>query len=137
MNLDDAFRELRARNESVPIPPRLPTATEVDEAEQRLGASFPSDFRRYLIEASDIVYGTIEPVTITLPGSHTDLFSVARDAWDASGVPRDLLPICEDNADFYCMNEAGEIVYWSHNGTSDETWPTLARWIQDVWLGGE
>jgi hypothetical protein len=134
MNLDDAIHELRARDEPVPIPARLPTAEEVEAAERRLGVPLPADFRRYLLEASDVTYGVIEPVTITLPGSHTDLFRVAEDAWNGYGVPRDLVPICEDNADFYCMNSAGEVVFWSHNGWSSEKWPSLADWIEQVWL---
>jgi hypothetical protein len=134
MTLDEALTELRARNEPVPRPVRLPTAAEVDAAERRLGVRFPSDFRRYLREASDVTYGTIEPVAITAPDAHTDLFKVARSAWDANRVPRDLLPICEDNADFFCLNVANEVIYWAHNGTTDEKWPSLAAWIDDVWL---
>lgn len=134
MNLDEAIRELRARNEPVPRPLRLPTHLEVDAAEQKLAVHFHPDFRRYLLEASDIVCGTIEPVTITREQSHTHLFEVARQAWEDYGVGRDLLPVCEDNADFYCLSSAGEVVLWSHNGWSPEKWPDLATWIEDVWL---
>src|SRR5262249_3257554 len=135
MNLDDAFSLLRSRNEPVPRPLRLPTRSEVDEVERRLGVHFHSDFRRCLLEASDVVCGTFEPVTIACPESHTDLFKIAEDAWTTWGVPRDLLPICEANADFYCVNSVGEVVHWSHNGLSSEKWPSLADWIAQVWLG--
>ena len=40
MNLDEASKELRVRNESVPKPLRLPAKSEVDAAEQRLGVRF-------------------------------------------------------------------------------------------------
>ncbi len=111
----------------------------MDAAEQRLGIRFHPDFRRYLLEVSDVVCGTKEPVTITIPDSHKDLLEVAEGAWVSYGVPRNLVPVCEDNADFYCMNPAGEIVFWSHNGLSSEQWPNLAAWIEDVWLanGGD
>ena len=134
MNLDDAIRELRAQNEDVPQPGRLPSPAEVDAAEQQLGIRFHPDFRRYLLEASDVTCGVVEPVTITSPDSYTDLFHVAHKAWDTYGVPRDLLPICEDNADFYCMDAEGEVVFFSHNGWPASTWPSLADWIKDVWL---
>jgi hypothetical protein len=134
MNLDDALCELRKKHEQVPMPTRLPTQAEVEAAERRLSVSIPPDFQRYLLEASDVNYGVIEPVTITLPGAHTDLIRVASHAWDGFGVPRDLLPICEDNADFYCMNSSGEVIFWSHNGWSSEKWPSLADWIEQVWL---
>ena len=100
MTLDDAILEMRRLNETVPKPARLPTHDEVDAAETSLGIPFHIDFRRYLLEASDVVYGTIEPVTITLPGAHTDLSAVFDDAV-AVGVPPDHVPLCEDNGDFY------------------------------------
>jgi hypothetical protein len=136
IEIDDAFRELRVRNEPVPRPLRLPTPSEVAEAERRLAVRFHPDIQRYLLEASDVVYGVKEPVTITCRDSHTDLFRVAAHAWDGFGVPRELLPICEDNADFYCMNSSGEVVFWSHNGWSSEKWSSLAEWIEQVWLLG-
>lgn len=134
MDLDEAFHELRRRNEPVPRPLRLPTPEEVADAERRLAVSFPPDFRRYLVEVSDVTCGVLEPVTITRPESHTDLFKVAESAWNGYGVPRELLPLCEDNADFYCMNPTGEVVFWSHNCWSSEKWPGLADWIEQVWL---
>jgi hypothetical protein len=70
---------LRERNETVPIPPRLPTLAEVNAAEKKLGRAFPRDFRRYLLEASDIVCGRLEPVTIINPDWNTNLFAVIED----------------------------------------------------------
>jgi hypothetical protein len=134
MELDEVLPILRSRNESVPRPLRLPTHAEVEVAEQRLAVRFHPDFVRYLLECSDVVCGTVEPVTITRPEAHTDLFKVAESAWAGYGVPRELLPICHDNADFYCMNSSGEVLFWSHNGRSSEKWKNLADWIQDMWL---
>jgi hypothetical protein len=136
MTLSRAISKLRELNEEVPKPPRLPTPDEVADAERRLLVKFHPDFRQYLLEASDVVYGTSEPVTITDPDSHTHLDAAAKEAWEM-GVPRDLLPICEDNGDYFCMNQRGQVVYWSHNGTTDEKWPDLANWIANVWLEGE
>ena len=45
---------------------------------------------------------------------------------------RDLLPFVEDNSDYYCLNSRGEVVYWSHNGSTDERWPSIAAWHQQV-----
>ncbi len=134
MNLGDVLRELRTLNKPVPRPLRLPTLEEVEAAERRLQHRFHPDFRRYLLEASDVVYGFLEPCTVTPGGGHTDLIEIAQAAWEHGGVPRDLLPICVDNADHYCMNAAGEVVFRPHDGTSDETWPDLATWIQRVWI---
>jgi len=132
--LDQVLQQLRSPDEPVPNPLRLPTRAEVQDVERRLGVTFHSDYRTYLLRASDVVYGTIEPGTITGPASHTDLAAVCKAAWEEYGVPRNLLPICEDNAEFYCITAAGEVVFWSQNWQTDERWPNLATWINDVWI---
>lgn len=136
MNLDEVIRELRQLNEPVPNPLRLPTAQEADQAQRKLRMTFHPDYRKYLLEASDVVYGAIEPATVMPDEESADLTTIAREAWEI-GVPRNLLPICEDNGDYYCMNKAGEVVYWSHDGETDERWPDLATWIKEVWIEEE
>ncbi len=136
MTLDQAIKELRERNEKVPIPMRLPTEAEVATAEKELGIPFPFDFRRYLLQASDIVFSTLEPVTVTDPENQTHLTEVACAAWEDMDLPPDLLPFCEDNGDYYCLNKQGEAVFWSHNdGAITEKWENLATWIEEVWIG--
>lgn len=132
-DLNEAIARLRRLSTPVPRPRRLPTESEVRDAETNLGVSFHPDLRRYLLEASDVVYGTHEPVTIS--GGHTAIETVVHSAREL-GVPDGLLPICDDNADYFCITANGDIVYWSHNGATNETWPNLATWITDVWIGG-
>lgn len=134
MSLDEVIQELRELNEPVPKPLCLPTQEEVVEIERKLGIKFHADYRKYLLEASDVVYGTLEPATIVQESGHTELTRIAQTAWEQLGVSHDLIPICEDNGDYYCMNSEGEIVFWSHNGISDERWPDLATWIKQVWI---
>jgi hypothetical protein len=133
MNLPEIISELRNRNEPVPKPPRLPTEAEVIDAEQRMGVRFPSDYRYFLLHGSDVVFGSIEPGVVTPEAGHLDLVQLATDAWEL-GAPRELLPFCESNGDYYCLNPSGQVVYWSHNGVTDESWPDLAHWIQRVWI---
>lgn len=132
--LQQAIQELRALNEPVPKPIPLPTEADVTQAEHDLGIKFQADYRTYLLTASDVVLGTLEPATITEPESHTHLGSVLEAA-RSYGVPESLFPFCEDNADFYCLAPDGEVVFWSHNGATDQRWPSLAAWIQQVWVG--
>jgi hypothetical protein len=134
MKLDEIIRKLRQLNEPVPKPMRLPTRDEVGNVERQLAMTLHPDYCQYLLEASDVVYGTKEPCTVTPDGGHTNLVEVAQVAWNQMGVPRDLIPICEDNGDYYCMRQTGDVVFWSHNGTSDEKWPDLATWIKKVWI---
>lgn len=134
MSLSTVISELRSANQPVPEPARLPTKAQVLEAETLLGISLHEDFRRFLLEASDVVVGTLEPVTVCDPESHTHLVAVLESA-RAYGVPENLVPVCQGNADFCCMDANGKIHYWSHNGKVDEAWSCLEDWIRDVWLG--
>ena len=136
MNLPEVLAELRDLNEPVPKPFRLPTEAEVNQAENTLGVKFPADYRRYLLEASDLVFGALEPAVVTPDAGYLSLVEVAESAWDEMDLPRDLLPFCEDNGDYYCLNQAGEVEYWSHNGATDEKWKDLATWIKEVWIDG-
>ena len=135
MTLGEAIQELRNRNESVPKPMRLPTAEEVAAVEEEIGVALHPDLKRYLLEASDVVFGTKEPVTVTDASFSTHLPSVCESAWEEMEVPRKLVPICEDNGDYYCMNKKGEIVFWSSDGDTGEKWKDLATWIEEVWIG--
>jgi len=133
-NIEEAIAELRKLNESVPRPLPLPSNRDVEEVELGLGVTFSPEYRAYLLNASDVVLGTLEPATITEPESHTHLPEVVATARDF-GVPTQLLPFCGDNSDFYCLTPTGEVVFWSHNGLSEESWPSLAAWIFQVWIG--
>ena len=122
--LELVIERLRTLNEQVPRPRRLPSESEVAGAEERAGVRLHDDLRHYLVAASDVVFGTIEPVT--LGGGHTDFESVLqrREAIRSSGR---VDSVCEDNGDYYCITSDGEVVYWSHNGTTDERWPDRRR----------
>jgi len=133
MKLPDVIAELRNLNEPVPRPQRLPTEAEVNAAEQRLGVRFPRDYRYFLLHGSDVTYGTVEPAVVTANAGHLDLVEMAQAAW-ALGVPKESLPFCESNGDYYCLKPGGRVVYWSHDGATDENWPDLAHWIQSVWI---
>ena len=133
MNIEAAIQELKALNQKVPRPLRLPSENEVSAIEQELGIQFHPDYRQYLLRASDVVLGTLEPAEITEPESHTYLPSVVADAREM-GVPDELLPFCEDNGDYYCLRKDGSVVFWSHNGSTNEAWPDLAAWVIQVWV---
>ena len=75
-------------------------------------------------------------VALILPGSgYLDIYEIADIAWSQVGLPKELLPIVEDNADYYCLNKAGEIVFWSHNGAVEEKWSNFNEWYQQVCVG--
>jgi len=110
---------------------RPPTDAEIDAAERRLGRKFHPDYRTFLLGGGNVASAKFEPAVV-LPGAgHLDLFEMVQRAWNG-GVPKDLLPFVEDNADYYCITERGEIVYWSHNGSANERWPSLTAWHHQV-----
>ena len=137
MKLTDVIAKLRRLNEPVPEPLSLPTQIQVEAAERKLKMKFPPDYRKYLLEASDVVYGSLEPAIVIPDAGYLLLTELAESAWSEMDLPRDLLPICEDNGDYYCLNKNGEVCFWSHNGATDEKWPDLATWIEEVWIGEE
>ena len=80
------------------------------------------------------MYGSLEPAIVIPDAGHLSLIDIAETAWEEMEVPRELLPFCEDNGDYYCLNQNGEVEYWSHNGSTDEKWKDLATWIREVWI---
>jgi hypothetical protein len=136
MSLAEVIAELRSLNEPVPVPPRLPTEAEVAAAESALGVRFHADYRQFLLQGSDVVLGAIEPAVVTPDAGHLDLVAMVEEAREI-GVPKNLLPFCEDNGSYYCLKSTGKVVFWSHDGATEETWPSLAHWIKQVWIGEE
>lgn len=124
---------LRDLNEWVPVPLELPDMDAVIDAEEQLLISLDREFRQFLLTVSDVVYGSIEPVTVADPNSHTYLPEVAAQAW-AEGVPRNLVPVCHDGDSYYCADEAGEIVHWQDGEIKGEPWQDIWDWARDVWL---
>lgn len=133
MTIDAAIQELKGMNENVARPLRLPSEDQVSAMERELGIQFHPDYRQYLLRASDVVLGALEPAEVTEPQSHTYLPSVVAGAREM-GVPDDLLPYCEDNGHYYYLRKDGSVAFWSHNGSTNEAWPDLAAWVLQVWI---
>ena len=134
--MEDVIEELRERAIQVAVPLELPDEDQLVEAEEQLLVSMPYELREFLLLVSDVVYGAIEPVTVTDPQSYTYLPEVAANAW-AQGLPRELIPICEHNNEYYAISEEGEVVRWADGDLTDESWPSIWLWARDVWLESE
>ena len=133
MEAEEIIDMLRDSNQPVPVPLDLPGEDVLVEVEEQILLPIPRDMRTYLLEASDVIFGSLEPVTAADPYSHTYLPEVAAVAWSL-GVPRYLVPLCEDNGSYYCVEPEGEVVLWRDGDLTDETWPSVWHWIHDVWL---
>jgi hypothetical protein len=113
-------------------PFRPPTDAEIAAAEERLALTFHPDYRAFLKSGGDVADAIIEPAVVLPGAARLDLIEIASTAWNLMGVPRHLLPFVEDNGDYYCIAPSGEVLYWSHNGATDEKWPSIAAWKQQV-----
>jgi hypothetical protein len=132
--MERIIEEIRALNESVPVPLALPDMDDIINAEEQILLSLDSEFRQFLLTVSDVVFGTIEPATVADPNSHTYLPELAAVAWSL-GVPRNLIPFCEDRGSYYCTDEAGEVVQWQDGEVNDEEpWADIWQWAEHVWL---
>ena len=133
--MEDVIDELRERAEGVPTPLRLPDDDELTSIEEELLIPLPGDLREFLLQVSDIIVGSLEPVTVTDCQAHTYLPEVAAEAW-AAGIPRYLIPICQDGLNYYCISEDGQISLWIENEESDQVWSSIWQWAKEIWLGG-
>jgi SMI1-KNR4 cell-wall len=131
--MEDVISELKQVNEPVPVPLELPDMDDIVDVEEQLLISLDAQFREFLLTVSDVIYGSLEPVTITDPHSHTYLPEVAAVAWSV-GLPRELIPLCESNGDYYCVDELGEVRFWQQESVSEESWPSIWHWAKEVWL---
>ena len=110
--MEEVIEQLRELNEPVPVPLELPEEELLVEIEEQLLINLPFELREFLLKVSDVVYGRLEPVTASDPQSHTYLPEVTATAWDL-GVPRDLVPLCQDGRDYYVVDVEGEVTLWS------------------------
>lgn len=131
--MEDVLDLLREHNESVPVPLELPDEDQLVRIEEEILLPIPRDLRTFLLEASDVIYGTLEPVTAADPYSHTYLAEVTANAWE-QGLPRHLMPVCQQGDDYYAIEQDGEILLWRDGDLTDETWPSIWHWARDVWL---
>ncbi|MCP1604220.1 SMI1/KNR4 family protein [Pseudomonas citronellolis] len=126
--------ELKRLRLPLPKVQTLPSDELLDSYEKEMGFKFPEDYRYFLKEASDTLLNGKDSLRVTFDrDSPRELITNANEAWTI-GVPRDWLPFCEDNGNYYCLTKYGEVRFWSHDGPSDECWPSLAKWIKKVWI---
>lgn len=132
--MNDIIDELRELNEDRFNSVRLPTEDELVELEEEILISIPADLKEFLLEASDVVVGSLSPVTATEPHSHTHLPELTATAWSL-GLPRELIPFCEANGGYYFIEQDGSIGFWSaEDEVNEEQWDNLWDWVSDVWM---
>lgn len=131
--MHDIIEQLQEMSETVPIPLALPTFDQLVMAEEEILMPLPGELKQYLLYASDVIYGSLEPVTASDPNSHTFLPEVTAYAWSI-GMPREYVPICQQGDNFYCIDQEGQVLLWNQDGTESEHWESLWQWVEKVWM---
>ena len=130
---DAVLAALQERHCAPIVPLELPEDDEITAVEEAIYVQIRGEFRDFLLCASDLVVGRMEPVTVSDPSSHTYLPEVASNAW-AAGLPRELLPICAFNEGFYCLDLEDQVIFWQHGQITGAPWQDIWEWAQDAWL---
>lgn len=112
----------------------LPSDELIDQYEQELGIDFGEDYRFFAKVASNVIYGTKDPLVFSTDKTVRGEFKAALGEARSLGLPNDWIPICEDNGDYFCLLPDKSIRYFSQDGPSEESWPSLAAWIREVWI---
>jgi len=135
--MEDVIEQLTEMAEVVPVPLELPEEEDLVEIEEELFLPIPFEMREFLLKVSDVVYGTLEPVTVVDPQSHTYLPEVAATAWSL-GVSRELLPLCEARGGYYCVSQEGDVNFVKleelSEGEEEEEWTSVWHWVKEVWM---
>jgi len=105
-----------------------PSDKEIEEAQERLGFTFPLEYIEFIKSGYDLGDAALEALEVSNPQSHVDIFEALESARKYYELPSGLCPICEDNSDYYCLNQKGQVVFWSHNGSTDEKWENVTEW---------
>lgn len=135
--LNEVAEQLLDASLETAFPLELPELDDIVEAQEELLIHIPADFRDYLLHCSHVIYGRLEPVTLADPNSHTYLPEVAAEAW-SQGLPREYIPLCQDGANFYCLDEDGVVYLWENGSDMPEQIAEhIWYWVRDVWLAGE
>jgi hypothetical protein len=114
----------------------LPDDSLIKQYEEDIGFSFSEDYKKVLKEIDNIFYGTIELLSVTRDKKdYRELAQALNDAREL-GIPKDWLPICEDNGSYYCLDSNENVRYWTGDGYSNDSWVDLTSWIKQVWING-
>ncbi len=119
-------------------PLELPDEDQLVEVEEELLMPIPREFRRYLLEYSDTIYGSLEPVTASDEHSHTYIVDATAECWE-SGMPRTHLCICKTEEGAWAIDQEGSIGWWAQDTdevTEEPSYESWWHWVRDVWLDG-
>jgi hypothetical protein len=132
--INEIAEQLQAASIETAFPLSLPELEDIVDAQEELLIHIPPALRDYLLHCSNVIFGSLEPVTIADPSYHTYLPEVAAEAWDR-GLPRDLIPVCQDGDDYFAVSQDDTVHRWhAEEDHLEEISEDIWAWARDVWL---
>ena len=137
MNVLDKLKELGAYS---PFDSRLPTEDDITQLEYELKIVLPDSYKEYLLEYSNIYFDGFELLKPFKDNSYSDIYKVIKDAYKSHRLSERYIPFLYDNGDYYCFNldknsSDYEVLFCSHNGTTNEKWANFLDWVEKCWIG--
>jgi hypothetical protein len=126
------------------FPDGLPKCTSEDlkSLEAQLNVQIPTElavFYQKFAQVRFTCYEILSPQSIFHNHLTEGTVTIITEAWKR-GVPREYLPFCYDNADYYCIHlETGQVRFWSHDSETfsdnpNDMWASFNEWILKDWI---
>jgi hypothetical protein len=133
--LFEQMKSLGWQDEDIP----LAIEAEIEKVEVELGIYFPISYKAFARDYLNIGLRGIQflPLESSKP---MYLLSELNSARKYFGLPNHLIPFINDNDDYYCFDLKSNdsdynVVYWSHNGTTNEKWKNFLDWMEKCLIG--
>ena len=133
--MNEIVDELREKNQDRFNSVELPDEDQLVVIQEQLLLHLPADLKDFLLNVSDVVYGSIQPATVTDEHAASHLPEMTFIGWDR-GMPREYIAICEYLDGYYFIAQEGFIGTWSPAKGVDEKvhWDSIWHWCEEVWL---
>lgn len=133
--IQEAVKQIQATPDAFTSQLPLPDDETIEYVETEIGIQLPPDYRHLAQNAGNVVLSKELLYLRRDREGRCNLLSAIFDA-RKSGVPSNWLPICRDNADYYCLLPDGSVNLWSHDGMFEGRWDDLSDWIIDSFIQG-
>lgn len=141
ISINDELSQLGSLVKNQTFPQGLPHCTQDDltSLSTSLGiTNIPTELASFLLNFAHMGFTCRE---LIYPQSifHAHTLQIITKAWEI-GVPKEYVPFCYDNADYYCVSlTTGEVRFWSHDEKafsegSNDMWVSFNEWVSKDWL---
>lgn len=117
-----------------------PTVNEVYSCQSDMKVQFPREYIEFLLHASDIRFGEIEPVQLTAPENENYLptvFSKLEERKNKLSLHGTYYPLSMNLGDFFCLTEELDVIFIGRNHVADYSWESIEDWMAKIWLTSE